>query len=138
MEPNGPALEELSPADCLSLMATVPVGRICYTRQAMPAVEPVNFLLSSGAIVVRTNSADKLAAATRHAVVAFQADELDLITRSGWSVTVVGTSEEVTDPGEIAQLAGLGLETWARVGQDHFIKITPGIVTGRRLHLDRR
>ena len=131
--PLGPALEELGPAECLRLMATVPVGRICYTRQAMPAVEPVNFLLDNGTIVIRTSSADKLAAATRRAVVAFEADELDLVTHSGWSVTVIGTSEEVTDPGEMAQLGSLGLETWAPVGRDHFLKITPGIVTGRRL-----
>jgi hypothetical protein len=47
---------------------------------------------------------------------------------------VIGTSEEVTDPGELARLGSLGLQTWATAGRNHFIKITPGIVTGRRLH----
>jgi len=133
MDPEDSALEELSPDECLRLLATVPVGRISYTRQAMPAIDPVNFLVDDGAIVVRTDSGGKLAAATRGAVVAFQADRLDQVSRSGWSVSVVGTSTEVTDPEEITRLDKLGLQPWPPGRRDHFIKITPGIVTGRRL-----
>jgi hypothetical protein len=55
---------------------------------------------------------DQLAAATDHAVVAFQADDLDPVLRSGWSVTVVGRSEEVTDGADIARLGEVGLESW--------------------------
>jgi nitroimidazol reductase NimA-like FMN-containing flavoprotein (pyridoxamine 5'-phosphate oxidase superfamily) len=132
---NGSVLEELPEAECLRLMATVPVGRIVYTRQAMPAVEPVNFAVDQGTIVIRTSTGGKLAAALQHAVVAFQADDLDPATRSGWSVTVVGRSEEVTDRGEVARLGKLGLQSWAPGAGDHFIRITPGMVTGRRLHV---
>lgn len=114
-------------------MSTVPVGRISYTRQAMPAVEPVNFAFDAGTIVFRTARGGKLAAAARGAVVAFQADELNPVTRSGWSVTVVGLSREVTEPAEIARLDRLGLETWAPGTHHHFIKITPEVITGRRL-----
>ena len=78
MQSDGPVLEELSRAECLRLLATVPIGRISYTRQALPAVEPVNFGLHDGAIVIRTDAGGKLMAATRRAVVAFQADDLDL------------------------------------------------------------
>jgi nitroimidazol reductase NimA-like FMN-containing flavoprotein (pyridoxamine 5'-phosphate oxidase superfamily) len=133
MNQTGPVLDELSREECLRLMATVPVGRIVYTRQAMPAVEPVNFAVDRGSIVIRTGASGKLAAALLHAVVGFQADDLDPATRSGWSVTVVGRSEEVTDRHEIDRLGTLGLETWAPVSPDHFIRITPGMVTGRRL-----
>jgi uncharacterized protein len=132
-QPNGPVLEELSRAECLRLLASVPIGRISYTRQALPAVEPVNFALHDGAIVIRTDAGGKLAAATRRAVVAFQADDLDLVRRSGWSVTVVGRCEEVTDPGDIARLDRLRLESWAPGARDHFIRIVPAIVTGREL-----
>jgi uncharacterized protein len=99
----------------------------------MPAVEPVNFVLDDGAIVFRTARGGKLAA-VRRAVVAFQADDLDPVTRSGWSVTVVGLSQEVTEAAEVARLGGLGLETWAPGTRDHFIRIMPDVVTGRRLH----
>ena len=43
MYSDGPALKQLSRDECLRLMASVPVGRIIYTRQALPAVELVNF-----------------------------------------------------------------------------------------------
>ncbi|MGH3267662.1 MAG: pyridoxamine 5'-phosphate oxidase family protein [Trebonia sp.] len=132
MHPDG--LEELPAAECLRLMATVPVGRIAYTRQAMPAVEPVNFTLDDGTVVFRTARGGKLAAATLRAVVAFQADDLDPVTRSGWSVTVVGLAQEVTEPAEVARLGRLDLETWAPGTRDHIIRITPEVVTGRRLH----
>ena len=133
MNPDDAVLEELPRAECLRLLGTVAVGRISYTRQALPAVEPVNFALDDGGIVIRTDPGGKLAAALRRAVVAFEADDLDPGSRSGWSVTVVGRSQEVTDPGDIARLRKLGLESWAPGAREHFIRIEPGIVTGRRL-----
>jgi len=133
MRADGPVLEELSRAECLRLLATVPIGRICYTRQALPAVEPVNFALHDGAIVIRIAAGGKLAAATHRAVVAVEADDLDPVLRSGWSVTVVGRCEEATDAGDIARLDKLGLEPWAPGVRNHFIRIVPAIVTGRRL-----
>jgi uncharacterized protein len=133
MQPHGPVLEQLPKQECLRLLVTVTIGRISYTRQALPAVEPVNFALDDGMIVIRTDPGGKLAAATRRAVVAFQADDLDPVRRSGWSVTVVGHCAEVTDAGEIARLDKLGLESWAPGTRNHFIRIEPTIVTGRRL-----
>jgi uncharacterized protein len=133
MQADGPVLEELSRAECVRLLATVAIGRICYTRQALPAVEPVNFAVHDGAIVIRTAAGGKLAAATRHAVVAFEADDLDLVLRSGWSVTVVGRCEEATDAEDIARLDKLGLKSWAPGDRNHFIRIVPAILTGRRL-----
>jgi uncharacterized protein len=128
-----PLLEELSRAECLRLLATVPIGRLSYTRQALPAVEPVNFALDDGAIVIRTDAGSKLAAASRGAVVAFQADDLDLALRSGWSVTAVGRCEEVADAADIARLDKLDLQSWAPGAGNHFLRIVPAIVTGRKL-----
>jgi hypothetical protein len=128
------ALQRLSRDECLVLMASVPVGRIIYTRRALPAVELVNFALDHGDIVIRTDRSGKLAAATRGAVVAFEADQVDLAGQSGWSVTVIGPSSEVTDPGELARLETLGLRAWAPGERDHFIRISPVMLNGRRLH----
>ena len=77
MYSDGSALQQLSREECLMLMASVPVGRIIYTRRALPAVELVNFALDYGDIVIRTDRNGKLAAAARGAVVAFEADQLD-------------------------------------------------------------
>ena len=133
MDLNGSVLEQLSQAECLRLVGQVPLGRIVYTRQALPAVELVNFALDDGDIIIRTDSGGKLAAATRGAVVAFEADSMDLAAHAGWSVTIVGYSRAVTDREEILRLAQTGLEPWAPGARDHFIRISPSIVNGRRI-----
>jgi uncharacterized protein len=127
------ALTQLSRDECLRLMASVPVGRIIYTRQALPAVELVNFALDNGDIIIRTDYSGKLASATRGAVVAFEADSVDTDRHVGWSVTAIGHSHEVTGQEEIDRLERMGLSSWTPGERDHFIRISPGILNGRRL-----
>jgi uncharacterized protein len=138
MDCNGTALEHLSRDECMRLMASVPVGRIAYTRQALPAVEVVNFTVDSGDIVFRTDAGGKLSAAISDAVVAFEADSVDFTRHTGWSVTVVGRCRKVTDREEIHRLERSGLHPWAPGERKHFIKITPVIVNGRRLATKRQ
>jgi uncharacterized protein len=133
MDSDGSARQQLTRDECLQLMASVPVGRIIYTRQAMPAVELVSFALDGADIIIRTDHGGRLAAATRGAVVAFEADSLDPSRQAGWSVTVVGHSHEVTDSAEITRLERIGLSSWAPGDRDRFIRISPGILSGRRL-----
>ena len=133
MDFNGTTLEQLSRDECLRLVGQVPLGRIVYTRQALPAVELVNFALDDGDIIIKTDSSGKLAAATRGAVVAFEADSVDTVTHAGWSVTIVGYSRAVTDGPEIRHLEESGLVSWAPGKHDHFIRISPEIVNGRRI-----
>jgi uncharacterized protein len=133
MKSDGLGLKQLSRDECFHLMTSVPVGRIIYTRQALPAVELVNFAIYEGEIIIRTDHGGKLSAATRGAVVAFEADSLDTDRHVGWSVTVIGQSQEVTDPDEISRLEHIGLRSWAPGDRQHFIRIRPGILNGRRL-----
>jgi nitroimidazol reductase NimA-like FMN-containing flavoprotein (pyridoxamine 5'-phosphate oxidase superfamily) len=133
MDFDGQALEHLSRDECLQLVGHVPLGRIVYTRQALPAVELVNFALDDGDIVIGTDSGGKLAAANRGAVVAFEADGVDVAAHAGWSVTVVGYSRAVTDGEEILRLEQTGLDPWAPGKRDHFIRVSPTIVNGRRI-----
>jgi hypothetical protein len=126
------ALERLSRQECLDLLASLPIGRLIYTRRALPAVQPVNFAVSDGEIVIRASAGGKVAAAARGDVVAFEADALDTLTRSGWSVTVIGRSRQASDPAEISRLRALPLVSWAPSAADHFICIGLQIVSGRR------
>jgi len=133
MYSDGLTLKQLTRDECLRLMASVSVGRIIYTRQALPAVELVNFAVDNGDIIIRTDHSGKLAAAIREAVVAFEADSLDTDRHVGWSVTAIGQSQEVTDPDETDWLDQIGLRSWAPGDRHHFIRIRPGILNGRRL-----
>ena len=38
-------LEILDREDCLGLLASVPLGRVVFTDRALPAIQPVNFVL---------------------------------------------------------------------------------------------
>ena len=133
MDLNGSVLQHLTRGECMRLVGSVPLGRIVYTRQALPAVELVNFAIDRGEIIIRTDRSGELAAATRGAVVAFEADSLDPAGLAGWSVTVIGQSSEVTDAGEISRLERMGLSSWASGQQQNFIRISPGILSGRQL-----
>jgi hypothetical protein len=133
MDTDRLALEQLPRDECMRLMGSVPVGRIVYTRQALPAVEMVNFALVDGDIVIRTSAEGKLAAATRGAVVAFEADSVDLAEFTGWSVTIVGQARAVTDGAEIRHLEGKAPPSWVTRESDHFIRISPAMVNGRHV-----
>ncbi|HEX6234185.1 MAG TPA: pyridoxamine 5'-phosphate oxidase family protein [Jiangellaceae bacterium] len=133
MEHDAAGLEVLSREESLDLLASVPVGRVVYTDRALPAILPVNYVLDENAVVFRTGAGSKLAAATREAVVAFEADSFDVATRTGWSVMVVGRSRLVDDDREIERLAKLDLGTWVPTQPEHFVKIDLTQVSGRRL-----
>lgn len=125
--------ETLDELECYHRLATVPFGRLVATSGALPLVVPVNFALDGRAIVFRTDSAGPLAAATRGAVVAFQADSIDTGTRCGWSVLVTGVAEAVTEVSDVVRMEQLGIATWAPGPRNHYVRIVPGLVTGRHL-----
>ncbi|GAA4093397.1 pyridoxamine 5'-phosphate oxidase family protein [Actinomadura miaoliensis] len=130
---NG-GLQVIGTRECLDLMRSVPIGRIVFTDRALPAIQPVNFVLDADdSVIIRTVPGSKLAAATRGAIVAFEADDFDEADRTGWSVTLVGPARAVTSPAERARLARLPLTPWSPGTRDHFIRVTARHVTGRRI-----
>ncbi|MGC5014247.1 pyridoxamine 5'-phosphate oxidase family protein [Streptosporangium sp. DT93] len=133
MRLDSAGLQILSRQECLALLGSVPIGRIVFTDRALPAVQPVNFALDAERVVIRTALGSKLAVAARDAIVAFEADAFAPVTRTGWSVTVVGPARAVCEPEEIEYLAGLPLHTWAAGGRDHYIVVGTEHITGRRL-----
>jgi nitroimidazol reductase NimA-like FMN-containing flavoprotein (pyridoxamine 5'-phosphate oxidase superfamily) len=133
MYPND-GFRELERQECLRLMAKVPVGRIVYTRRALPAVLPVNFSLDhDGAVLLCTSATSELVRAIDGAVVAFETDDVDADRHSGWSVVVTGTATVVTDPAEHERLARTGPVSWVPAPQEVFVRIEPELATGREL-----
>ncbi|OBI76191.1 pyridoxamine 5'-phosphate oxidase family protein [Mycobacterium sp. E740] len=129
---KGQELETLNRRQCLDLLQAVRVGRLVFTEDALPAVQPVNFRLWHDDVVIRVAGGPKLAAATDNQVVAFQADELDADLRTGWSVTVVGHAEPITAVDQLVELAGTFLQPWVEGRRDHFVRIRTEKMTGRR------
>jgi len=70
-------------------------------------------------------------AATR-GVLAFQVDDIDPSTRSGWSVVVVGVAELIDGSVEQASLRCL-LKPWAPGRNEVYIRLPLKVVTGRQI-----
>ena len=123
----------LSRHECRELLASAEIGRIVFTDRALPSVQPVTFCLDGEDIVIRIMAGSKLATAASGTVVAFEADEFDAGTRTGWSVTVVGHARAVYSPEEIVRMEALPLAPWAPDGRDYFITIRTEQITGLRV-----
>lgn len=125
--------EELSRSECLALLPTAGFGRIVFTEGALPAVVAVAFRLDPAGIVLRTASGSSLCRAVDGAVVGFQADDVDVARRAGWTVTVVGRARVVRDLVEADRLARLPLLPWLGGDRNAFVVVDVGMVSGRRV-----
>ncbi|MGW2459766.1 pyridoxamine 5'-phosphate oxidase family protein [Streptomyces sp. NPDC001761] len=126
---------DLDHAEALRLLGSVSLGRIVFTRQALPTVRPVNHILDDGDIVIRTHEGTALTSHAQEAagtgvVVAYEADAIDPDTHLGWSVVVTGYAQLVTDPVELERVRGL-LQPWVPMDpSDQAVRIHPELVTG--------
>lgn len=121
---------------CLERLASVPIGRVAFPLAGHILVLPVTFAVDGRTgIVFRTGRGSKLVSAERDVTdVAFEADEFDLTTRSGWSVLVRGRLDEVLEMIEIARLRSLPLEPWAdQVSRPHWLRIGIERLSGREI-----
>ncbi|MCQ4199499.1 pyridoxamine 5'-phosphate oxidase family protein [Streptomyces coelicoflavus] len=128
---------ELGAEEALALLGSVSLGRVVFTRQALPTIRPVNHVLDDGDIVIRTHEGAALTSRTWKAgdpgvVVAYEADSIDPATHLGWSVVVTGYAQPVTDPGELTRYQAL-LRPWVERSMDYAIRIAPDLITGVRL-----
>jgi nitroimidazol reductase NimA-like FMN-containing flavoprotein (pyridoxamine 5'-phosphate oxidase superfamily) len=126
-------LEVLDRERSLALLQRVPVGRLIFTEHALPAVRPADFRWWRGDVVIRIADPAMLAAASGNRVVAFEADELDADPHGGWSVTIVGHAQLITDVSDLIELSGLFSRPQVGARRDYFVRIRTEKVTGRRL-----
>jgi nitroimidazol reductase NimA-like FMN-containing flavoprotein (pyridoxamine 5'-phosphate oxidase superfamily) len=126
-------LELLDEDECWALVEGTSVGRVGVTVAALPAIFPVNYTVLDGAVVFRTADGSKLHAASEGTVVVFEVDHVDASDRSGWSVMVLGRAEVVSDLGFALRVLDDGLEPWADGVRARIVRITPELVTGRRI-----
>ena len=133
-EPN---IETLDEAECWDLLATRQVGRLGVSVANKPDIFPVNYVLDGRAVVVQTAPGFKLAAAVLGQGVAFEADEIDEASHSGWSVVVHGPATEIESLEELLAASDLDLEPWAGGQKNHFVRIEATEITGRRIPAGR-
>jgi nitroimidazol reductase NimA-like FMN-containing flavoprotein (pyridoxamine 5'-phosphate oxidase superfamily) len=132
-------MEEMDEAECMRLLSLGVIGRLAFVGRYDLTVLPVNYRLVDGAILFRTAqdslTGEDLRTGIAHAEykVAFEVDDLNEATREGWSVLVQGPAHHMDSAAEQAAALAAGVETWPAGEKDHFIRITPARVTGRRI-----
>lgn len=136
MSDESAATMHVIPTDeCYRLLGTQEIGRLGVNAERFPIIVPVNYAMDGTTIVIRTQPGSKLAAA-RHGEVAFEVDEVDRRTRSGWSVLVRALAEEVGEGHRaelIARTQATGVQPWAPGEHGHWLRLVPQEVSGRRI-----
>lgn len=125
---------ELTAAESWRLLGSVSLGRVVFTQRAMPAIRPVNHLVHDETVIIRSHLGAAIVGhvAGEGAVVCYEADDIDPVRHTGWSVIVTGTARLVRDPAAVRRYEPV-LKPWTDGPRDCFIAITPQLITGLRL-----
>jgi nitroimidazol reductase NimA-like FMN-containing flavoprotein (pyridoxamine 5'-phosphate oxidase superfamily) len=130
-----PEMHVIPTDECYRLLGTHEFGRIGVVADHYPLILPVNYRLDGTTVVIRTHAGTILQAA-EHANVTFEVDEVDRVSRSGWSVLVRASAEEVGAEHRdelIARTQQSGVEPWAPGDKGHWIRLITHEITGRRI-----
>lgn len=128
------AFHEIGPGECGDLLRQRDVGRIAFWGEDGPTVLPVNYVVDSAdgsapsGVRLRTSAYSQLAQQVGGSVVAFEVDETDDFTRSGWSVLLRGTAEVLLGP-----QPGAEPEPWAEGVRTVTVRVPATTLTGRRV-----
>ncbi len=125
-------LEILDRVECLRLLATATIGRIAVSVRALPVILPVRFVLDGDRILVRAHAGTTLEAATRDAVVAFEADAAGSGVDPDWSVLVTGIASQLGHDEHDARAGTLALPRWSFECPDRIVAISTDRMSGRR------
>lgn len=116
--------------DCWHLLASVSLGRLITSVDGAPEIFPVNFVVQRHTVLFRTAEGTKLASTAVNSHVVFEADDHNVA--DGWSVVVRGLARILHTADEIAEAERGQLLPWTATVKQHFVRIAPTSITGRR------
>lgn len=122
----------LPATECLARLQSHTIGRVGWNTTDGPQILPVAYVLRGGSIIFRTSPYGALAELRNVRQVAFEVDEFDVTTRTGWSVLVRGWAKAATNPDE---LTGMWERQdpipWATGARTLFITVSTDQLSGR-------
>jgi uncharacterized protein len=120
----------LSETQCWDLLGSVALGRLVTSVDGQPEIFPVNFVVQDRTILFRTAEGTKLVSAAINDRVLFEVDQHDL--EGGWSVIVKGNARVVRSDEDLDAAVQARLLPWTATTKQHFVRVRPLSVTGRR------
>jgi nitroimidazol reductase NimA-like FMN-containing flavoprotein (pyridoxamine 5'-phosphate oxidase superfamily) len=134
-----PEVEQLDEAECLWLISAGGVGRLAYSSRSGVVILPVRYQVHAGSIVFRTRlnspTDEDLRTGIAHADyhVAFEIDQFDTAAQEGWVVHIQGAARHLDSQQDRASAWAPDARSPAGRTPEHFLSITPALITGRRL-----
>ncbi|GAA2632347.1 pyridoxamine 5'-phosphate oxidase family protein [Streptomyces vastus] len=119
---------EVSGAEALWLLEGSSLGRLVYTQRDQTVVRPGRHTWEFGRLVVRTPAP----AAAVPAAATYHVDEIRAVGGTGWTVTVAGPVDVITDPDEATHYRRT-LTGWTHGPHDTLLRLHPKTVSGFRL-----
>jgi nitroimidazol reductase NimA-like FMN-containing flavoprotein (pyridoxamine 5'-phosphate oxidase superfamily) len=127
-------LRVLDLEECLSRTAHHEVGRVAFASDGDMTILPVTYLLDGAGVSFLTTWGSKLQVAADGGRMAFEVDETDPATRTGWSVLFQGSASIVEDPARISRLDARLPGLWVPAGTRTFwVHLRPDSVSGREI-----
>ncbi|HEY7627196.1 MAG TPA: pyridoxamine 5'-phosphate oxidase family protein [Ilumatobacteraceae bacterium] len=115
--------------ECLDLISSRSIGRLCFLDGDTPIVYPVSFKLhrrdAVSFIVIRTATRSLMAKYSGPA--SFEVDDIDVPERKAWSVLVRGIVRHTHEPGDLP-----APDPWIADGRHLWLLLEVGAVSGRR------
>lgn len=127
-------LEYIPQPKCWDLLSGARIGRLGVLVDSAPEIYPVNFVVDGQTIVFRTDGGSKLRGLRRSPSVCFEVDHFDDERPTGWSVMVRGRAAELLTAEEQRAVLSMPLRPWTLGSKQHWVRITPEEVSGRRIH----
>ena len=121
--------------ECWQLLSSHDVGRVAYTRRALPAIATVGYALVGHRVLLHCRD-DDLAAALDGQVVAFQVDAHGSGSGAGWSVLTTGTASRLSSPTDRVR-SPRERTSWTNQDEPAAVSLTIGALQARRPTFDR-
>jgi hypothetical protein len=134
-----PGVETIDEAECLRLIAPGGVGRLGYSGRNGVGVLPVCYRLVGGSILFRTPLDSPTDEDLRTGIqgaeykVSFEIDDVGQDAREGWMVFIQGDAHHMDSEDDRASAWTPDISPPDSGTQEHFLRITPTLITGRRL-----
>ena len=124
-------VDSLARTECWRLLANAHMGRLATSAGEQVHIFPINYLVRGETILFRSAEGTKLEEIERRPEVAFEIDGED--SRWHWSVVVHGIAERIVDPAQVLASGVLELVSWSPSDKFSYVRLTPEVVTGRRI-----
>jgi uncharacterized protein len=120
----------LPETECWNLMSGAALGRLVTSVDGQPEIFPINFVVQHKTVLFRTAEGTKLVSAAINNSVLFEADDHN--AAEGWSVIVKGIARTMRTDAEVDEAERAQLLPWTATVKQHYVRIRPVSVTGRR------